>query len=124
MARTGRPPKAIDQKAFESLCGMMCTEEEIAGFFDCTIDTINNWCKKTYNCTFLEVYKKKSSTGKISLRRAQFKLAEKNAAMAIFLGKNYLGQTDKTEIEDNAALEKLDELLKNVHENAIQSEAE
>ena len=28
------------------------------------------------------------------LRRSQFKLAEKNAAMAIFLGKQYLGQKD------------------------------
>lgn len=124
MARTGRPPKAIDQKAFESLCGMMCTEEEIAGFFDCTIDTINNWCKRTYGETFLETYKKKSATGKISLRRAQFRLAEKSAAMAIFLGKNYLGQTDKVEYEDNAALEKLDALLRSVHENAVQPEAE
>ena len=41
----------------------------------------------------------------MSLRRNQFKLAEKSAAMAIFLGKNYLGQTDRfeqivTEVED------------------------
>jgi hypothetical protein len=30
----------------------------------------------------------------MSLRRAQFKLAETNASMAIFLGKQYLGQKD------------------------------
>lgn len=36
--------------------------------------------------------------GKTSLRRTQFRLAEKNAAMAIFLGKNYLDQTDKQDI--------------------------
>ena len=36
--------------------------------------------------------------GKASLRRTQFKIAEKgNANMAIFLGKQYLGQTDKAE---------------------------
>ena len=33
--------------------------------------------------------------GFISLRRKQFELAEKSPAMAIFLGKQYLGQTDK-----------------------------
>ena len=35
-------------------------------------------------------------------RRAQFKLAETNAAMAIFLGKNYLGQADRRELEQSA----------------------
>ena len=124
MAKTGRPRKEIDIKQFESLCGMMCTEEEIAGFFDCSVDTIENWSKRTYGETFSEVYKKKSTTGKISLRRAQFRLAEKSAAMAIFLGKNYLGQTDHMEIEDTTALDKLDELLKGIRKNAVQSETE
>lgn len=32
---------------------------------------------------------------KIRLRRNQLKLSEKSAAMAIFLGKQYLGQTDE-----------------------------
>lgn len=40
--------------------------------------------------------------GLTSLRRTQFRLAEKNAAMAIFLGKNYLGQTDKQEIDHSS----------------------
>ena len=124
MAQTGRPRKEIDKKQFESLCGMMCTEEEIAGFFDCSVDTVERWCKRTFEESFAEVYKKKSVTGKISLRRAQFRLAEKSAAMAIFLGKNYLGQTDHVELQDTAALDKLDEILKGVRENAIQLETE
>ena len=37
--------------------------------------------------------------GKASLRRIQMQLATKNAAMAIFLGKNLLGQSDKHEME-------------------------
>ena len=89
-----RPQKEIDQKQFENLCGLQCTEEEIADFFDCSVDTISRWCKRTYSESFAEVYKKKSSKGKISLRRAQLRLAEKNASMAIFLGKQYLGQKD------------------------------
>ena len=92
--KMGRPPIQINKEEFEKLCALQCTEEEIAGFFDCTIDTICNWCKKTYNMTFLEIYKSKSAMGKISLRRSQFKLAQKSASMAIFLGKNYLGQKD------------------------------
>ena len=56
----------------------------------------------------------------MSLRRAQFRLAEKSAAMAIFLGKNYLGQSDHVVIEDKSALDKLDEILKGTQENAVE----
>ena len=99
MARTGRPKKEIDQKTFEKLCALFCTEEDIADFFECSVDTVNRWCKSTYDMTFAEIYPKKRSKGKISLRRIQFDIAKNNATMAIFLGKNYLGQSDKQEIE-------------------------
>lgn len=94
MARTGRPRKKIDINQFEKLCGLQCTEEEIAAFFDCSVDTINNFCIREYKATFSEVFNKKRKIGKISLRRNQWKLSEKSPAMAIFLGKQYLGQTD------------------------------
>lgn len=97
MAQMGRPKKEINQKEFESLCFLQCTLPEIAGFFNCSEDTISRWCKRTYKETFAETYKKKSEGGKISLRRAQFRLAEKSAAMAIFLGKQYLDQSDNPE---------------------------
>ena len=97
MARTGRPKIEIDRKAFESLCRIQCTEEDIADFYECSVDTVNNWCKREYGETFSEVYKKKSAAGKASLRRAQYSLAKKNATMAIWLGKQYLGQRDIVE---------------------------
>ena len=97
MAQMGRPRIEIDEAQFKKLCGIHCTKEEIAGFFDCSEDTIENWCKRTYHETFSAVFKKHSMQGKISLRRIQFKLAEKSVPMAIFLGKNYLGQTDHFE---------------------------
>ena len=95
MARTGRPKKQIDQKQFESLCGLQCTKDEICGFFDITDKTLDNWCHATYKANFSDVFRQKRGTGKISLRRSQFKLAEKNATMAIWLGKQYLDQRDK-----------------------------
>ena len=102
--KTGRPKKEIDQNLFKKLCGIFCTLEEIAGMFDCSEDTIERWCKRTYGETL----------GKISLRRSQFRLAEKSAAMAIFLGKNYLGQTDRTEqiVSNVEDLQPLSEMLK------------
>lgn len=91
----GRPLKEIDKKAFESLCRMQCTMTEIMAFFDVSDKTLTDWCRRNYNKKFSEVFKEKRQAGFISLRRAQFQLAEKSAAMAIFLGKNYLGQIDK-----------------------------
>lgn len=99
MARTGRPKKEIDETQFTKLCGLQCTEEEIAGFFDCSVDTIERWCKRELKETFAEAFKKRSVGGKVSLRRYQFELAKKSAAMAIWLGKQYLGQTDKQDIK-------------------------
>lgn len=99
MAKRGRPKKEIEKNNFEKLCGMQCTLKEIAGFFDCSEDTIERWCKRTYKESFADTYKKHSAAGLISLRRNQFKLAERSAAMAIFLGKQYLGQTDRIEME-------------------------
>lgn len=107
----GRPRKEIDQEQFEKLCGLQCPLEEIAGWFNCSADTIERWCKRTYGETFAEAYKKHSAAGKMSLRRYQFKLAEKSAAMAIFLGKNYLGQKDSVEYEDKESLARLDAIL-------------
>lgn len=116
--KMGRPEVQINKNDFEKLCMLQCTEEEIAGFYDCSVDTINNWCKKTYGETFSETYKKKSSKGKMSLRRMQWKLAEKNASMAIFLGKQVLGQRDVIETGTPEELAKVKELL-----NKLNSEA-
>lgn len=94
----GRPKIEIKAEQFEYLCSIMCTEEDIAGVFQCSVDTICNWCKEHYGLTFSEVYKNFSAQGRMSLRRFQFRMAEKNPTMAIWLGKQYLGQTDKQEV--------------------------
>lgn len=90
-----RPKIEIDKESFESLCEIQCTLCEIAGFFDCSEDTIERWCQRTYKLGFAEVFKAKRGAGAISLRRSQFRLAENNASMAIWLGRQYLGQTDR-----------------------------
>lgn len=95
--RMGRPKIDIDIAQFEKLCNIQCTKEEIAGWFGCSEDTIENFCKKNYKGTFSAVFKSLSGKGKVSLRRNQFKLSETNVTMAIFLGKQYLGQSDKIE---------------------------
>ena len=90
----GRPRIEINSEQFKKLCELHCTKEEIAGFFNCTEETIDNYCKREHGASFLVVFKNLSAGGKMSLRRYQFELAKHNAAMAIFLGKQILGQRD------------------------------
>ncbi len=106
----GRPKKTINKKNFEKLCGLQCTETEICAFFDVTDKTLNAWCKKTYKKNFSEVFRLKRGIGKISLRRKQWELAGKSAAMAIWLGKQFLGQKD-IPLEDIAEVEQEDDPL-------------
>ena len=91
----------INKDTFEKLCGIQCTEEEICAVLDITDKTLNSWCNSTYGENFSEVFKQKRGLGKVSLRRYQFELAKKNPSMAIFLGKQYLGQKDKIEADVN-----------------------
>ena len=122
----GRPTKEFDKKAFQDLVGLGCSQEEICWFFrdetgkPANIDTLTRWCKRTFDMTFQEYFAKNGYMAlKIKLRRNQFKLSEKNAAMAIFLGKNYLGQKDYFESDNKDALAKLDQILDGVKENAV-----
>ncbi len=71
----GRPRKELDQPTFEALCEIQCTLAEIAGVLRVSQDTIERWCERTYE-----------------LRG--------NATMLIWLGKQYLGQTDKPNTEE------------------------
>jgi len=97
----GRPKKEIDQIEFEKLCALQCTEDEICDWFDISKATLWRWCKEKYKKSFENIFKLKKGKGKISLRRMQWKLAEKNTAMAIFLGKNILNQTDQYNFQEN-----------------------
>ena len=97
----GRPRKELDQQTFEKLCEIQCTLTEIAGVLRVSEDTVERWCERTYELGFAECFKKFSAAGKTSLRRHQFELARKgNATMLIWLGKQYLGQTEKPVVEE------------------------
>lgn len=95
----GRPKINIDYKQLEGFCLIQCSLVEIATFFNCSVDTIERRVKEHYGVSFAEFFSKKRIGGLISLRRNLFKLSEKNAAVAIFLAKNWLGMADKQEIE-------------------------
>lgn len=106
----GRPSKMelINKIQFEEMCNIQCTKDEICAIFQIDEKTLTKWCQETYSVGFSDIYKTKSSGGKMSLRRKQFQSAENgNVTMQIWLGKQYLGQTDKVEEKVTTVEEKL-----------------
>jgi hypothetical protein len=100
---TGRPKKVIDWQKFEFGCQINATKEEISKWLNISEDTLERMIKVQYGETFAVVYKKLSVDGIISLRRMQFKKAQEgNVPMLIWLGKQYLGQSEKHELSGPA----------------------
>lgn len=120
MARTGRPKKEFDARAFVDLIGMGCGMDEICWWFrddsgkPANIDTISRWCKREFGCTFQEFRTQNNALKlKIQLRRNQLLLSEKSAAMAIFLGKQFLAQKDNP-IEVTHVMTPIDEITQEI----------
>lgn len=96
VSKGGRPRKLItDAATLKQVAGLgrlQATVRECAAFFSVSPVTFEAFLKEP---DVVEAFESGKGQGLLSVRRSQFRLAEKNAAMAIFLGKNYLGQTDK-----------------------------
>lgn len=95
--KMGRPHKELDPQLFENLCSIFCTQAEICEIMSVDDMTLRGWVERHYGETFSDVYKKHMGKGKMSLRRAQLKMAQTNASMAIWLGKQFLNQLDRVE---------------------------
>ena len=103
-----RPKKVINQKQFESLCAIQCTQEEICNVLEVSEKTLINWCQETYGDSFSKVFRQKKELGRMSLRRNQWKLAENgNSTMQIWLGKQILKQSESP-IQDEIKLKELE----------------
>jgi len=96
MAKRGRPPKLKpDEQTLALLAGLgqiQCTNVEASAVLHVARETFEKFIGTNENAR--KAWESGKEQGKISLRRLQFRLAQTNAAMAIFLGKNYLGQKD------------------------------
>lgn len=108
-----RPKLEIDEETVKKLAALNCSMEEIGHVVGCSIDTLER--------RFAAAIKEGRSHGKVSLKRKMFDTAlGGNVAMMIWLSKNLLGYTDKTEQvnyqkEDTQKLkEEAKELLKDI----------
>ena len=83
----------VNYELIEKLAHIQCTQMEIASILDVNVSTLKR------DSEFCTIYKKGQDEGKKALRRIQWDLAKKgNPTMAIWLGKQYLGQRDKQEL--------------------------
>jgi hypothetical protein len=87
-----RPRVKIDVAELEKLYGMQCTVEEVAAFFGVSTRTL---ARRKEVSKFAEVIDRAKARGRVSVRRALFRLAAAgNIAAAIFLAKNLIGYKD------------------------------
>ena len=93
-APNGRKLRDFDKNVFEGLCQIQCTTQEIESVFHADQRTVNRWCQRIYDKTLQEMLVVYKDHGKASLRRYQFNLSKTNPSMAIWLGKQWLGQKD------------------------------
>jgi hypothetical protein len=92
-----RPEAKIDIAELEKLCGMQCTDEEIAAFLGISTRTIERRRKVQ---KFRDIMDQGRAKGRVSVRRHLFRqAANNNVAAAIFLAKNLLGYRDVVNTE-------------------------
>ena len=105
--KVGRPRKEIDYSLIEELAKIQCTDYEIAA---CIRMTKEGFCKRKQRDAYLvNVLARGREAGKSSLRRLQWKTAhavdkygEPSSVaghMQVWLGKQHLGQRDKSEVQ-------------------------
>ena len=103
MPKSGRPQ--IDMENFpsgsraqmlrvvEELSSLSCFQEDAAKVVGTATTTFKRRLARDEELA--EVWERGRARAKMSLRMKQFKLASRSAAMAIFMGKNYLGQSSE-----------------------------
>lgn len=98
--KRGRPPILLANKAtlkvVQGLGQIWATYEEVAAVLGVTHVAIVQWFEREPAAKF--AYDTGYQNGRISFRRDQRNLAKSNGSVAIFLGKNHLGQKDVIEL--------------------------
>jgi hypothetical protein len=121
------PPKAIVFDQVVYWINLQATQEEVAGSFRVSVETLNARLLEHFGMNFSELRKRADGEAKLSLRRYQFKQAEKSATMAIWLGKQWLGQRDLDSkyflTNTTTDIKKLMDEIRSEHDKISKSEA-
>lgn len=107
-----RRARPVSPRDVEKLGRLQCTEREAAAYLNIRNHEFRELLESEPACA--SAWERGQQVGRISLRRKQWRLAGASASMAIFLGKNLLGQRDisvhEVTGEDGAALFNADNL--------------
>jgi hypothetical protein len=105
--KRGRPPKLKpDAPTLNIVRGagqIQCTNQEAATLLKVSRETFEQFLGKYKEAN--EAWKSGQDEGKVSLRRTQLRMAQTSYAMAIFLGKNILGQRDNFAVEHGGTVQ-------------------
>ena len=94
----GRPKIKMSLEEVENLSRLNCTMEELAAYFGVDVRTVQLRAQREPK--FREAIERGQAKGRLSIRRQQIRLMEQgNATMAVWLGKQLLGQRDRLEAE-------------------------
>jgi AraC-like DNA-binding protein len=103
--KMGPPKIEIDVQQVEALAALQCTMEEIASGVGVSRRTLQDRCAEDE--AFRTAIEKGREMGTRSLRRLQYEAAKTgNVTMQIWLGKQWLGQADKSETHVSAEITK------------------
>lgn len=114
----GRPLKDIDGEQVFKLAKLGLTQGEIAEVFGCDQSVISR--------RFASEFSSARGLWKMSIRRAQTRRAVKDGsdAMLIHLGKSYLGQTDRLDIQsDGKPIQPIFRRVDNPRDEGVRSPA-
>lgn len=114
----GRPSIEISKTQLENLLAIpMCYADQAANVLNVSKDTLERFIRAEYDCTFAALKAQKVDNTRMRLGAKQLDVALKgNIPMLIFLGKQYLNQSDKVEsksevkVETDNSKQKLEEL--------------
>jgi len=114
----GRPRKEIPEHELRAILRMNPTLKDVAAFFECSEDTIEERCKEYGNgASFPEFRSQNMVHTRLNLIRNALKMADKgNTAMVIFCLKNLCGWKDRYETEIGKDTQKFIKLSYNLED--------
>lgn len=99
-----RPRADIDWKKVNRYLQAQCDGVGIAGLLGIHPDTLYKACERDHKIGFTAYSEQKRAEGKELLRAKQFETAMSgNVSMQIWLGKQHLGQRDKSDVDQTGA---------------------
>lgn len=102
----------FSDREFRYLVSILCSKQEIAGFFQIETVTLDRFVQEKYGKTWEEVVRLFSGGARVAIRRAQMEAAMKgNSAMLKFLGKNMLGQSETVDLSHSTTAATWSELV-------------